>query len=284
MSVSQIPQGSPAFYDAQNNPSFYMTPAEREYKQRMATERAQVEAEMAKIRAQKEQEAAAAGLAARNEAARLEYERGIGSLRSELEGMRPPPVPTPAPVPGNLPSVGPQDIVVGGAGEAPAQIPITPVDQMPPSAPEAPPSMMPPPQAAPIQAPSVPQFSIPGTTTAPSPFDFGSNNPFATSSYYDPLAQFASIQGTNTPVAFAQGGIAAVAPTRFKGGGSRYYPRKVGAINGPGTGTSDSIPAMLSDGEFVFTAKAVRNAGGGSRMEGAKKMYKMMKALEQGRA
>ena len=30
-----------------------------------------------------------------------------------------------------------------------------------------------------------------------------------------------------------------------------------GEIVGPGTGTSDSIPAMLSDGEFVMTAKAV---------------------------
>jgi hypothetical protein len=285
MSLAEIPQGSAAFADARSNPQAYMTPQEREYQQRMTTERAQVEAEMAKIRAQREQEAAAAGLAARNEAARLQYEQGIGGLRSELEGMRPPPAPTPAPAPisGNLPSTGPQDIAVGGAGGAPAQIPITSVDQMFPQTPEAPPSMMPPPQAAPIQAPSVPQFSIPGTTTAPSPFDLGSDNPFATSSYYDPMAQFSNIQGTSTPVAFAQGGIAALAPSRFKGGGSRYYPRKVGPINGPGTGTSDSIPAMLSDGEFVFTAKAVRNAGGGSRMEGAKKMYKMMKALEQGR-
>jgi hypothetical protein len=35
-----------------------------------------------------------------------------------------------------------------------------------------------------------------------------------------------------------------------------------GDINGPGTETSDDIPAMLSDGEFVMTAKAVRGAGG----------------------
>ena len=32
-----------------------------------------------------------------------------------------------------------------------------------------------------------------------------------------------------------------------------------GEIMGPGTGTSDSIPAMLSDGEFVMTARAVRS-------------------------
>ena len=65
-----------------------------------------------------------------------------------------------------------------------------------------------------------------------------------------------------------------------KGGSTTDFPRKNGAINGPGTGTSDDIPAMLSDGEFVFTAKAVRNMGQGSRRKGAKKMYALMKNLE----
>jgi hypothetical protein len=64
--------------------------------------------------------------------------------------------------------------------------------------------------------------------------------------------------------------------------GVEDFPRKNGAINGPGTGTSDDIPAMLSDGEFVFTAKSVRNMGGGSRRKGAAKMYKLMKMLEGG--
>ena len=34
-----------------------------------------------------------------------------------------------------------------------------------------------------------------------------------------------------------------------------------GAVEGPGTGTSDSIPARLSDGEFVFTRKATDQIG-----------------------
>ena len=58
------------------------------------------------------------------------------------------------------------------------------------------------------------------------------------------------------------------------------FPRMNGPIDGPGTGTSDDVPAMLSDGEFVFTAKAVRNMGDGSRRKGAKRMYAMMKKLE----
>jgi hypothetical protein len=69
-----------------------------------------------------------------------------------------------------------------------------------------------------------------------------------------------------------------------KGGDAKvtHFPRRNGPISGPGTGTSDDIPAMLSDGEFVFTAKAVRNAGGGSRRKGAARMYKLMKKLEGG--
>ena len=34
-----------------------------------------------------------------------------------------------------------------------------------------------------------------------------------------------------------------------------------GHVRGPGTGTSDSIPAMLSDGEFVMPADTVRKVG-----------------------
>ena len=45
-------------------------------------------------------------------------------------------------------------------------------------------------------------------------------------------------------------------------------------VEGPGDGTSDSIPALLSDGEFVFTAKAVKNIG-------VDRLRKMMKSAEQ---
>tara|TARA_R100000781_G_scaffold18611_5_gene14435 strand:- start:14851 stop:16611 length:1761 start_codon:yes stop_codon:yes gene_type:complete len=57
-----------------------------------------------------------------------------------------------------------------------------------------------------------------------------------------------------------------------------------GEVIGPGTGTSDSIPARLSDGEFVMTAEAVRNAGGGDRNLGAARMYDMMRRFEGGTA
>ena len=53
-----------------------------------------------------------------------------------------------------------------------------------------------------------------------------------------------------------------------------------GEVTGPGTGTSDSVPARLSDGEFVLTAEAVRGAGGGDRNISLARMYDMMSQLE----
>jgi hypothetical protein len=71
------------------------------------------------------------------------------------------------------------------------------------------------------------------------------------------------------------------------------FPAKDGQIDGPGTEVSDDIPAMLSDGEFVMTAKAVKGAGSfnindnngiltltpngdPSRDSGTRVMYKLM--------
>jgi len=97
--------------------------------------------------------------------------------------------------------------------------------------------------------------------------------------YYSTLQDEAGYPIEDLPTDFvrsAEGGIIQLA-----GGTRERFPRRTGPINGSGTGTSDSIPAMLSDGEFVMTAEAVRNAGGGSRRQGAKKMYNMMKNLER---
>jgi hypothetical protein len=73
-------------------------------------------------------------------------------------------------------------------------------------------------------------------------------------------------------------------------GGDVDFPRMNGAISGPGTETSDDIPAMLSDGEFVVNAKAVRGIGrlkgagktkAEQRKEGARMMYALQRAGEQ---
>ena len=97
------------------------------------------------------------------------------------------------------------------------------------------------------------------------PEQFFANNPmYANRFVKDEPMQENTFQ---TSMANMQGGIMGVA--------------KGGEIVGPGTPTSDSIPAMLSDGEFVMNARAVRGAGGGDRQAGAKRMYNMMKQFER---
>jgi hypothetical protein len=94
--------------------------------------------------------------------------------------------------------------------------------------------------------------------------------------------------GGMVPMAYATGGN--VSTEDFK--------KKNGKINGEGTETSDDIPAMLSDGEFVMTGRAVRGAGsfdmdsnngiitltpkgGEDRDKGTQLMYQMMELFAE---
>jgi len=94
--------------------------------------------------------------------------------------------------------------------------------------------------------------------------------------------------GGMVPMAYATGGN--VSTEDFK--------KKNGKINGEGTETSDDIPAMLSDGEFVMTGQAVRGAGsfdmdsnngiitltpngGENRDKGTQLMYEMMELFAE---
>ena len=84
----------------------------------------------------------------------------------------------------------------------------------------------------------------------------------------------------------AAGGIASAPPMMAADGGTVQYPRMNGQIAGPGTERSDDIPAMLSDGEFVVNAKALRGIGkmdgaNGSKEEQRKKGARMMYAMQQ---
>jgi len=70
----------------------------------------------------------------------------------------------------------------------------------------------------------------------------------------------------------------------------QMFPDRDDLVTGPGGERDDKIPAMLSDGEFIINAKAVRGIGALSgasgddpfaqRMEGAKQMYALQKAAE----
>jgi len=70
----------------------------------------------------------------------------------------------------------------------------------------------------------------------------------------------------------------------------QMFPDRDDLVTGPGGERDDKIPAMLSDGEFITNAKAVRGIGAlagapaddpfAQRMEGAKQMYALQKAAE----
>ena len=73
-----------------------------------------------------------------------------------------------------------------------------------------------------------------------------------------------------TPEESGLGGLPIEADMRYTGGFMPYGEKE----------KADDVPARLSKNEFVFTADAVRAAGGGSVQKGAQKMYNTMKQLE----
>lgn len=79
--------------------------------------------------------------------------------------------------------------------------------------------------------------------------------------YFAPVAQ------DNSPI-----GVSTVPLPKFaKGGGISHL------IQGAGDGTSDDIPAMLSDGEYVIPSAVVSALGNGSNKAGAKKLDALKK-------
>ena len=66
------------------------------------------------------------------------------------------------------------------------------------------------------------------------------------------------------------------------GGMEKDYRQEGGFVPIGGQEKADDVPARLSKNEFVFTADAVRNAGGGDIDEGAAVMENLMNHLEAG--
>jgi hypothetical protein len=192
-----------------------------------------------------------------------------------------PPTPTPTPVFPAPPVAAPP---------TPTPTPVFPLENFPappvapsptPVSPAPPPTPTPVFPAPPQVMPSFPGFGAPDESNS----FFPSNPSFVDAPANPSFPGFGAPDASNPFIqGFNQGGIATMNQPvyGYVGGGTPQYPNRDGEIAGPGTGTSDDIPAMLSDGEFVFTAKAVRNLGGGDRKEGAKRMYAMMKKLEAG--
>jgi hypothetical protein len=74
---------------------------------------------------------------------------------------------------------------------------------------------------------------------------------------------------------YQQNEIPTYTPGAAKGGALSRY------VSGPGTGRSDSIPARLSDGEYVLTAEDVALIGDGSSNAGARRLDQWRRELRK---
>ena len=88
------------------------------------------------------------------------------------------------------------------------------------------------------------------------------------------VGQFYAAQGGR--IGAQEGGLMAL------GGMEKDYRNDGGFVPIGGEEKADDVPARLSKNEFVFTADAVRGAGGGDIDKGAEIMENVMKNLEQG--
>jgi len=128
---------------------------------------------------------------------------------------------------------------------------------------------------------AVPDVDMEGIRTGKSARDIMKANPFK---HWIQNLTWQDPQGVTQGVKYV-GGI----PQFGVKEGGIIQAKDGGLLNGPGTGTSDSIkghiegdggvkqPVRLSDGEFVVKANAVKNLGGGSTREGAKKLYALQR-------
>jgi hypothetical protein len=112
------------------------------------------------------------------------------------------------------------------------------------------------------------------------------------------LAGMTSVPGYGTPagtnqfgypsggerVNAAEGGIMDTEQAEMidMGGNEKDYRDEGGFVAMGGEERADDVPARLSKNEFVFTADAVRNAGGGDIDRGSEVMQNLMDNLEQG--
>ena len=95
-----------------------------------------------------------------------------------------------------------------------------------------------------------------------------------------PFFQGAQMAQTYTPQKFAQGGdVENHNPQFFSEGGLGSLQNTF--VKGDGDGTSDSIPAMLANGEFVVPADVVSSLGNGSNDSGAQVLDEFLKVIRQ---
>lgn len=89
------------------------------------------------------------------------------------------------------------------------------------------------------------------------------------------FAQFPEFE----PKRFEEGGIVGHNPEFFSEGGLNSLENTY--VKGDGDGTSDSVPAMLANGEFVIPADVVSSLGNGSNDSGAQVLDEFLKTIRE---
>jgi hypothetical protein len=114
------------------------------------------------------------------------------------------------------------------------------------------------------------QLKMGGTGTFPLSMPFNPNNKISgILTPPQPILQRAYGGGTETQLFDPRmSGNQMMNQIKKNPGITDFFPPQFGHIQGAGGPKDDKIPAMLSDGEFVMTAKAVDNAGGPEAMYG----------------
>jgi hypothetical protein len=79
----------------------------------------------------------------------------------------------------------------------------------------------------------------------------------------------------------AEGGLASAVKPYLLAQGGRLDFRHGAPVVGVGTGQSDDIPALLSDGEYVIDADTVAALGDGSNKAGAKVLDEFRKQIRE---
>jgi hypothetical protein len=122
---------------------------------------------------------------------------------------------------------------------------------------------------------------------APNPVEFGllPQNTMPELSGGQPAPVGMNMGGYVMPMGYNMGGRPMMPMQYAKGGNVAMedFQRQNGMINGEGTETSDDVPAMLSDGEFVMTGQAVRGAGAYELQQGDGGILNLIPSLDEDR-
>jgi len=100
--------------------------------------------------------------------------------------------------------------------------------------------------------------------------------PFSSENTDFPYPDYSQYSAEGGRIGRAEGGLMNL------GGLEKDYRAEGGFVPIGGKEKADDVPARLSRNEFVFTADAVRNAGGGDVDRGSEVMQNIMTNLEQG--